>query len=65
MSVAVIVIEIELPVSATSDELIVSELPLKLSQAGSVDAAQVMFVTIPAGFVTIVGNRRVRDGALI
>ena len=59
MSVAVIVIEVEVPVSATSDELIVMELPLKLSQAGSGDAAQVIFVAIPVGLVTIVGNAKV------
>ena len=60
MSVAIIVIEVEVPVNATSDELIKREPPLKLSQAGSVSAPQLIFVAIPAGFVTIVGNARVR-----
>lgn len=43
---------------AVSDELIVRELSLKLSQLGSGDAAQVMFIVIPEGFVTIYGNKR-------
>ena len=48
------------PIRAASDELIVIELPLKLSQTGSGDAVQVIFVAIPAGLVTIVGNAKVR-----
>ena len=48
------------PIKATSDELIVIELPLKLSQTGSGDAVQVIFVAIPAGLVTIVGSARVK-----
>ena len=60
MSIAVIVIEVEVPVNATSDELIEREPPLKLSQTGSGDAVQVIFVAIPAGLVTIVGSARVK-----
>jgi hypothetical protein len=41
-----------------SDELIVRELVLKLNQLGSGDAAQVMFIVIPEGFVTIDGKKR-------
>ena len=60
MSVAIIMIEVEVPVNATSDESIMMELPLKLSQTGSGDAVQIIFVAIPAGFVTIVGSARFR-----
>ena len=60
MSVAVIVLVVEVPVNATSDELIMMEPPLKLSQTGSGNAAQVIFVVIPAGFVTIAGSARVK-----
>ena len=60
MSIAVIVIEVEVPVNATSDELIERETPLKLSQTGSGDTVQVIFVAIPAGLVTIVGSARVK-----
>ena len=47
-----------MPTRAVSDELIVRELVLKLSQLGSGDAAQVMFIVIPEGFVTIYGKNR-------
>ena len=36
------------------------ESPFKLSQTGSGDTAQVIFVAKPTGFVTIVGRARVR-----
>ena len=58
MSVAVIVIVFEVPVNAMSEELIEREPPLKLSQTGSGDATQIIFVVIPAGLVTIVGSAR-------
>lgn len=45
---------------AASDDYIVMELLFKLSQRGSADAAQVILVRIPPGFVTIVGSVRVR-----
>jgi hypothetical protein len=48
------------PIRAASDELIVIELPLKISQTGSGDAVQVILVAVPAGLVTIVGKARVR-----
>ena len=48
------------PIRAVSDELIMMEPPLKLSQTGSGNAAQVIIVAIPAGFVTIVGSATVK-----
>ena len=47
------------PIKAASYELIVIELPLKLSQTGSGVADHVIFVAVPRGFVTIVGSARV------
>ena len=64
MSEAVIVIVFEVPVNATSEELIMMEPPLKLSQTGSGDAAQVILVAVPAGFVTIVGSARVKGAPI-
>jgi hypothetical protein len=52
---------IVLPISTVSEELIVMELLIKLSQIGSGDAAQITFAAIPAGFVTIYGNIRIRE----
>ena len=60
MSVAVIVIVVEVPANAKSDEFIMIEPPIKLSQTGSGDAAQEIFVKIPAGFITMVGSARVK-----
>ena len=59
-SVAVAVMATDVFVRIVSEELIMIELLLKLSQTESGDAAQVIFVAIPAGFVTIVGSARVR-----
>ena len=53
-----IVIFVVKPTRAVSDEWIVRELVLKLIQLWSGDAAQVMFVMIPEGFVTIYGKER-------
>ena len=47
------------PIRAASDELIMIELPVKLSQTESGDAVQVIFVAMPAGLVAIVGSARV------
>jgi hypothetical protein len=46
-------------IRAVSEEVILIEPPLKLSQIGRGVAAQVILVAIPAGFVTIVGNESV------
>jgi hypothetical protein len=54
----VIMMAVVVPTRAVSDELIVRELVLKLNQLGSGDAAQVMFIVIPEGFVTIDGKKR-------
>ena len=59
-SVAVMVIAVVVLIRAASEELIVMELLLKLSQIGSGVAAQVILVVIPAGFVTIDGSERIR-----
>ena len=62
---AVIVIAVFELTMVGSEELIVIELTFKLNQAGLSNAYQVIFVGTPAGFVTIVGSVRVRDGVLI
>ena len=60
MSVAVIVIVVEVPVNSKSEELIMIQSPLKLSQTGRGNIAQVILIAIPAGFVSIVGSSRVK-----
>jgi hypothetical protein len=43
-----------------SNELIMIELLLNLSQIGSGDADQIIFVSIPEGFVTTDGSASIR-----
>ena len=61
MSVAVIVIEMEVPVSVVSEEFMVMELA-KVSQTGSGFTDQTILIAVPEGFGTIVGRLRI-EGA--
>ena len=62
-SIAMIVMVVNEPRKIMSDEFIVI-VSVKLSQAGYGDADQVIFVSIPAGFVTSKGNARVRGAPI-
>ncbi len=56
LSVAIMVMAFVVPTRVAFNELIMIELPLKLSQIGSGDAAQVIINAIPEGFVTTDGS---------
>ena len=60
-SLPVKVIEVVEPISAKSDELMVNKFADMVSQTGSGVADHMIFVTIPAGLLTMVGSARFRD----